>query len=307
MQGCGVGELQVPGLRPARSGARLIVSRGVAMAHHAGGRRRAGVSRPRRLAGLWGAAQSDWVFGVGAVRRDAGQLRQGPARRRQGDLTIATTIARDSARLRRGRRPGSIPCTPEEREFRRCGWTWVGLPGGGAKGRSAAPECAPPRPATASCRRRAAEVLNVERWGDVPAKSRRKRLWRVPSLGTSAQTALGRPASARSRLGPPLGGDRSGGGPQRGTPGRAASGSAQGNGRRGVGGGCEARRRNANCRSRAAGGYDRKRGETRLRRKGSWRGGRARAFWWMRDRGSWIPSWTRRNAGRFRPLSESWR
>ena len=27
----------------------------------------------------------------------------------------------------------------------------------------------------------------------------------------------------------------------------------------------------------------------------------------MRDRGSWRPSWTRRNAGRFRPLSESWR
>ena len=81
----------------------------------------------------------------------------------------------------------------------------------------------------------------------------------------------------------------------------------KGNGRRGVGDGCEARRRNANCRSRAAGSYDRKRGETRLRRKGSWRGGRARAFWWMRDRGSWIPSWTRRNAGRFRPLSESWR
>ena len=36
-------------------------------------------------------------------------------------------------------------------------------------------------------------------------------------------------------------------------------------------------------------------------------GGAATAFRWMRDRGSWIPSWTRRNAGRFRPLSESWR
>ena len=29
----------------------------------------------------------------------------------------------------------------------------VDLPGGGARGRSAAPECAPPKPATASCRR----------------------------------------------------------------------------------------------------------------------------------------------------------
>ena len=84
LQGWGAGELQVPGLRPARSGARLIVSRGVAMAPHAGGRRRAGVSRPRRLAGLSGAARFGRVFGIGPVRRDAGQLRQGPARRRQG-------------------------------------------------------------------------------------------------------------------------------------------------------------------------------------------------------------------------------
>ena len=42
-------------------------------------------------------------------------------------------------------------------------------------------------------------------------------------------------------------------------------------------------------------------------RQVSRRGGPATAFRWMRDRGSWIPSWTRRNAGRFRPLSESWR
>ena len=36
-------------------------------------------------------------------------------------------------------------------------------------------------------------------------------------------------------------------------------------------------------------------------------GGPATAFRWMRDRLSWRPSWTRRNAGSFRPLSESWR
>ena len=46
------GTSRVPGLRPARSGARLIVSRGMAMARNAGGRRWAGMSRPRRVAGL---------------------------------------------------------------------------------------------------------------------------------------------------------------------------------------------------------------------------------------------------------------
>ena len=47
--------------------------------------------------------------------------------------------------------------------------------------------------------------------------------------------------------------------------------------------------------------------EAKLVYGGRGAGGPATAFRWMRDRGSWRPSWTRRNAGRFRPLSESWR
>ena len=63
------------------------------------------------------------------------------------------------------------------------------------------------------------------------------------------QGAFGRPDSARSRVGPPLDGDRGGGGSRCGNAWAGWSGSAEGNGRRGVGDGCEARRRNANCRS----------------------------------------------------------
>ena len=87
--------------------------------------------------------------------------------------------------------------------------------------------------------------------------------------------------------------------------GGSASGSAVGNGRRGGRGGCGARRPSANCRSRAAGGYDRKRGESRLRRKGGRRAGGGVPV--DASQGSRRPSWTRRNAGRFRLLSESWR
>ena len=47
--------------------------------------------------------------------------------------------------------------------------------------------------------------------------------------------------------------------------------------------------------------------EAKLVYGGRGAGGPATAFRWMRDRGSWRPSWTRRNGGRFRPLSESWR
>ena len=72
-----------PGLRPARSDARLIVSRCMSMARRTGGRRRAGMSRPRRLAGVSGAVQSGRVFRNGPVRRNAGQRWQGRARRRQ--------------------------------------------------------------------------------------------------------------------------------------------------------------------------------------------------------------------------------
>ena len=169
----------------------------------------------------------------------------------------------------------------------------------------AAPECAPPRPATASCRRHAAGVLNVERWGDVPAKSSRNRLWRVPSFGASAQRAFGRPASARSRLGPPLGGDRGGGGPHAVTPGRAGRDRRKGTG--GAAWGVVARR----GAGMLTAGHERPAAttgnEAKLVYGGRGAGGAAAAFRWMRDRGSWIPSWTRRNAGRFRPLSESWR
>ena len=97
------------------------------------------------------------------------------------------------SRSTRGRRPGSCPGTRGECGFRRCGWTWIGLPGGGAEGRSAAPECAPPRPATASCRRHAAGLLNVERWGDASAEARRNRRWLVSSVGKTAQRPFGRP------------------------------------------------------------------------------------------------------------------
>ena len=168
------------------------------------------------------------------------------------------------------------------------------------------PECAPPRPATGSCRRHAAGALNVGRWGDGPAKARRNRLWRVPSFGERVQRGFGRPASARSCPGPPLGGDRGGGGPRRGNSragcagigGRETGGAAWAMvARRGAGMLTAGRERPA-----AATGN-----EAKLVYGGRGAGGPATAFQWMRDRGSWRPSWTRRNAGRFRPLSESWR
>ena len=263
------------------------------MARHAGGRRRAGVSRPRRLAGLSGAAQSDWVFGVGPVRRDAGQLRQGPARRRQGDLTIAITIARDSARLRRGRRPGSLACTPEEREFRRCGWTWIGLP---AVAREAAL-----RPPNAPRRGRPLPPAGATRPGSGGGRCSGDE----EMVRRDGANSLGaQPASARSRLGPPLGGDREG---DRNGYSRA--------GCVGIGGREREARRGGVVARRGAGmltaGRERPAAttgnEAKLVYGGRGAGGPATAFRWMRDRGSWIPSWTRRNAGRFRPLSEFWR
>ena len=154
---------------------------------------------------------------------------------------------RPSATLRRGRRPGSFACTPGERECRRCGWTWIGLPGGGARGRSPAPECAPPRPTTASCRRHAAGALNVERWGDVPAEARRNRSWRVPSLGERAQRAFGRPAFDRSRPGQ-AGSIAWSSRPE--APGLQRRWMRKGTGRRGR---CPERGPEANCRSRLAG------------------------------------------------------
>ena len=50
---------------------------------------------------------------------------------------------RPSGRLRRGRPHGSFRCTAAAREHRRCGWTWIGLPGGGAGNLVSAPTSRP--------------------------------------------------------------------------------------------------------------------------------------------------------------------
>ncbi len=75
-----------------------------------------------------------------------------------------------------------------------CGWTWVGLPGGGVEGRSTAPECARRKPATVSCRQRIPLEPGGPHAGNGGGQQQRQRQVPAPNLRKrrAAEHILGR-------------------------------------------------------------------------------------------------------------------